>query len=713
METNFNYEETDFRSTINLIPTEISTISDSKIPFLINVVPGNIFTENTQFIETPLERCIKCKTYVNPFVEIITPGTMYKCNICYTLNTLETPFQQIVPFENRASNEFDPISNSHINSKYFSNPELRYRAVEFIAPYNYSIKVAVNPTYVFLIEATEAAKSSGVFRPVVNCINSNVELIRDSLNRIDVVIAFYNERLFLLKPSSKTEFTIIQDMSEIESKNEIPQIFKNNFAFKKNEVDLKVDDIENYFREDICRKNNLGFALSAVEKLVGNSGTICTFVCSVPNCGVGKIVKVADPNIKCQNSFYKQKASELSKASICVNLFAFSAKCIELITLSILSKFTCGVVNFYPNFDSADFPSNSKFITDFISLIEKDIGYESVSKVRISDSAQIKEYFGSLNIVNDSILKFANFNPSNGFTFEIKLDKSINLSIQIALLRVLENGDKSIRVINHIIPKVSNAATSAEEFYNTINVNMLSHSVFFKSIYFEALDKSGIKVIISEIKQICKGYKRNMRIAHKGLILPTSLNLLPTKFLSLMKSIPFKDRTQSNLDYKAYYIYMFYTQYSNFVDVLIYSKLYALHYLIDQADDVTPEIEISLTLNNLEINGLYLLDTGCNLFFFISREIDPSVSNLLINPQINGSFIFERYDNAFSERVFALVNKIRASRFIVPTCFCIRDNANNEAYINMFFPYFVEDAVFGLPSLSEFVSMLNEKVDGY
>ncbi|KAL0265677.1 UNVERIFIED_CONTAM: hypothetical protein PYX00_011391 [Menopon gallinae] len=421
-------------------------------------------------------------------------------------------------------------------------------------------------------------------------------------------------------------------------------------------------------------------------------------------------------DVKCKSAFYKNKAFEFTKATIAVNLFLFPHLNVELPTLSVLSKYTGGILNYYPNYDPDDFSFSSKLATDFSLFLEQNIGYEAVCKVRVPCGVSVKEYYGNLNLRSSGIISFCNFYPSHSFTFEIAVEEpvaSTALTVQVALLRSLESGEKVIRILNFAIP--TEGLSAAGSFYESLDANMIAHSWALKAAFNEADRRgSGNSFLTKELREVSNCYKKSMKLGTKEFVLPESLDALPAKVMGLMKSIPLRPVSYTPMDYRAYYMYLWCTQYPKFVDVLVYPALYSLHNLgedegrVDDRGRVVMPAPIKLTLDLLEMSGFYMLDTGVNLYFFVGRECRADVPDLVINPRANGRFVFERLDNETSERVCNILKEIRAERFVTPNYYVIRDRGQPDLLIDIFFSYFVEDAIHNLPAYSEFVKRLGE-----
>lgn len=697
------YQE--YRSTVNVIPKDLQVLESSKIPFVININPEDFTNESVEMSQDPIVRCDKCKTYINPFIEIIPPGTLWKCNMCQSINKLAVPFRQIKPFER--SGAFNPIENYDINTSHFLNPELQHSIIDIIAPPNFSIKPTPDPVFFFAIEATRSTLKDGTFKSVLNCIVSNLEFLPNATSRTKIVITFFNSCAFVLRKAENTRFIVVPDFDNL------PSFYSEDIFFGKEELRIDVEEIEAYFMDTADARNDFGGELCLIKRILGTSGTVMVFLGSVPNVGFGTI-DTAKGDIKCKSTFYKKKAFELAKAAISVNYFLFPHLNIELPTLSILSKYTGGMLNYYPNYDANDPSFSSKLATDLSLFLEQNIGYEAVCKIRVPNDVTVKEYYGNLSVRSSGIVSFCNLYPSHSFTIEIKIDEKIPstaLTVQVALLRNLESGEKVIRILNFAIPIDSTSSTSA--FYESIDPNMLAHCYALKAIFNEAKKRGdGNAFLARELKELSNCYKKNMKLGSKELVLPESMSTLPVQILSLMKSIPLRPSAYTPPDYKAYYIYLLYTQYPKLIDTLIYPALYSLHNLdgnvgvVKNNRTVMPK-PINLTLDLLETFGFYLLDTGVNLYFFIGRDCKEEIPRLVVDPDVTGRFVLEKLDNELSERVNNILNEMRHGRFITPNYYVLRDNGKSDMLLEIFFSYFVEDTIHNVPSYADFVRGMN------
>lgn len=84
------------RITLNKIPRTAAVLYKTKLPLAITVNPyavaperggGDEGTRNIPpLIDGPIVRCRRCRTYLNPYVQLLDQGMKWKCNLCFLDN---------------------------------------------------------------------------------------------------------------------------------------------------------------------------------------------------------------------------------------------------------------------------------------------------------------------------------------------------------------------------------------------------------------------------------------------------------------------------------------------------------------------------------------------------------------------------------------------------------------------------------------------------
>lgn len=679
-----------YTSTITSIPTNLSTLKNSNIPFTINIIPELFDDEDVPISEEEIVRCSTCKSYINPFIQIIPPGFKWKCNICLNVNELTSPFFMTNrQYSYHNTDKFCLAENAFANYNSYDRVELKSTIYELYAPENYLVRTPTSLNFCILIDISYESVKRGIYQIVINS-------LMDSINnssfdpRSKIMFMFFNSEVFIL--DRKMNLTVITDSTFI------PYFTKDDYFFSLNEkIDFSI--LESSFLEMKCTKINYGDCLKVAHAITCKTGAIfLTFLSSTPNFGSGAIKQ--NNTLKPEEIFYKELASLFSKHLISVVQFLFPRLNIDLPTLSGLSKSTGGMLYYYPNFDGCDLVFVTKLNKDLSDFFDLRMCHDCVCRIRTSRDVFIKEYNGSLTQRTLDLLSFPGFFPPHTFNIDLEVVDNIKadgVSIQVALMRTTKNGTRMIRVINIKIP-VKNAS-----FYDCIDSYAISRSLALKAFYNEIQKKeSGSSFLSASLLSILKSYSKNTN-KFDVQNLPSSLNILPLLILSLCKSIPLRPVSYTPLDYRSYYMYLIANSYPNIVDTIIYPTLLPLHH-----EEISPQ---NLTLDCLEINGLYLLDTGVTIYFFISRECPAEVYNLLFGEeQLSGRIIFNPPQNDFSARVIEIISNLKKDRFINPFYVLIRDDGSSNLFKEIFFTYFYEDNIHGMPSYAKYAELLQNSM---
>jgi len=137
------------RSTLTRIPKTQAVASRTKLSFGVTVTPFPIGADPVPVASpaAPILRCTRCRTYLNPYVEQMDAGTRWKCNLCYAVNDFPATY------------DYDLQTQQPVDRR--SKVELLSPVYEFVAPQEYMVRPPQPPAYLFLLDATYAAISSG------------------------------------------------------------------------------------------------------------------------------------------------------------------------------------------------------------------------------------------------------------------------------------------------------------------------------------------------------------------------------------------------------------------------------------------------------------------------------------------------------------------------------------------------------------------------
>ena len=84
---------------------------------------------------TPIVRCKKCRTYMNPFVEWDMNGRRWRCNVCSMANETPSDYYCALDETNRKRTDAN------------QRPELTFGAVEYSANAEYMVRAPQPPVY--------------------------------------------------------------------------------------------------------------------------------------------------------------------------------------------------------------------------------------------------------------------------------------------------------------------------------------------------------------------------------------------------------------------------------------------------------------------------------------------------------------------------------------------------------------------------------------
>jgi protein transport protein SEC24 len=107
-------------------------------------------------------RCKSCRAYVNPFAAFTDGGRRWRCNFCAAANDVPQGY-------------FSPTDNATgARADLHERPELCSGSVEFVAPVEYMVRPPQPPVYVFVLDVSYNAVSSGVLAAACAAIKTSL-----------------------------------------------------------------------------------------------------------------------------------------------------------------------------------------------------------------------------------------------------------------------------------------------------------------------------------------------------------------------------------------------------------------------------------------------------------------------------------------------------------------------------------------------------------
>ncbi len=79
-----------FRVSLNKIPKTASLLQKTRLTLGVTVTPYpkkyRTDPKAVPVVDGPIVRCRRCRTYLNPFVEMLDAGSKWRCNLCFLDN---------------------------------------------------------------------------------------------------------------------------------------------------------------------------------------------------------------------------------------------------------------------------------------------------------------------------------------------------------------------------------------------------------------------------------------------------------------------------------------------------------------------------------------------------------------------------------------------------------------------------------------------------
>lgn len=670
-----------YRATINSIPKDQTTIKTSSIPFFISV-ELNKEGMVVPVIPDDLIRCLKCKGYLNPFVEIINPGYKWKCNLCDSINEVTMPFQMTERMV--CENPSDPLVNTAFNRNYFLREDLRNEIFEIEAPDSYNISTPDAPVICFLIDISLESTRLNLMSSVIASLNEILKSI-DYDQRTKVSFMFFNESVYILNKNQS--FGVYNG-------RDVPFLLSEKFLFpinkdqENNVFEINFENVEKYFLDKKSENVNYLFALKICTQAF-RSASIFSFLSAPPNFDEGKVS--LSSSLTCQNPEYRNIAESLVKKNISVNLFVMTRTSVEFSSIKIPSQYTGGQIFHYPNYDGTDSVSTSKFYCDLTDYFNREVNTGAVCRIRVNNGILLKDVHGNFYQKGADLFAYCNYNPAHCINFSLEFFNEVKkaLYIQVAMAKVSKDGRKLIRVANIMIP------VGPVQFYEYCDVYAIAHCLCLQAFYHESKKRnSGNEHLESKTAAIWNElYSKYGRI-------PESLSTLPTLINSLMKNIVFRPDVSTPTDFRGYYMYLFSNLPPKIIDLMIYPLFFNL-----LAEEIVP---LPLSLVSIDQNAMYVLDAGVNIYFYTGKNCDPAIISYIFENPTNGPILFNPPENEFSKYVLSLMEFMLSNRCIKPR-FVLVLGSEPSVYNEIFFSHLYEDSMYQISSLNEFRNKLESR----
>ncbi|UZJ52086.1 hypothetical protein CBS101457_001406 [Exobasidium rhododendri] len=672
------------RCTLNAIPTTASLLAKSKLPLGLILSPYRSVREEDGdeavpvVSDTVIARCRRCRTYINPYVQFIEGGQRWKCCMCNISNEVPQLF------------DWDQENNKPADR--WSRPELNHSVVEFIAPREYMVRPPQPPVYVFLIDVSITAISSGMVATAARTILETLDRLPNSDSRTKIALIAIDTCLhFFCLPAGVTEaeMLVVSDLEDVFLPK--PNDILINLSECRAGVDTLLGRLGDMFKDNTNTGSALGAGLQAAYKLISPiGGKILTLTATLPSIGPGSLKVREDAKLLgtskessllgAASTFYKTFPIDCSRSQVSVDMFLFSSAYTDVATLSCLPRYTGGQTYFYPGFHATRSEDALKFAHEFAEVMASPISYEAVLRLRCTKGLRATGFHGNFFVRSTDLLALPSVPLDQSYAIECEIEETINapfVVFQSVVLHSTSYGERRIRVVNLALPTTS----SMSEVYSSADqmaiITLLANKAVERSVHARLEDARD--ALLNKVVDIFSTYKSTMTSAGTGaspqLSIASNMALLPLMMLGLLKHVGIRSSSQIPSDLRAYAQALLTTFPCQLLLPFIHPNFYCLHNMSPEAGTRSDEgkgplvmpPKLNLTSERLERHGLYLLEDGQSIFLWVGRDAVPQLCmDVFDAPNYaairGGKATLPRLDNSMNERVNAIVERVRASR---------------------------------------------------
>ncbi|KAJ3448713.1 sec24-related protein [Anaeramoeba flamelloides] len=667
------YIDTNF----SIFPGSPGLSLQTKAPMCVLVEPFAEKKQGSELGEVPVIdlfkkqnclRCSSCSAYISSFCEFIDQGRVWVCAMCEKLNTL--PLWYYSPLLTNGKRE-DIEERSELNSGVY----------EFVAVNQFMNRDPVAPLYLFVIDVTRESIKSGRLVSMarqLRTILENEELPGHSLARIGFLTFDSTVHVWSFNPENeKPHMFTLSDFGDcylpcpsryllINPKKQMEMAFQFLDSLPEMFDKPQNQNLENNIKSPQEEDSALSLALQIAYLLMSpTGGKLFLTVASRPSLGkfaLSERYKSKKRSSKQNNeqqsthnklstllapvkddqvgNAYRDMAVNFNNKQISVDIFFFPKNYLDVATIGSLARYTGGEMFFYRDYDQRN-GAGRAFEKDFAYALKRYTSWETVMRSRVSQEYKITRFFGNHMISSNQLIRSPTISPDDSFLLKVDM-KGTSISdrpflTQFAVVYTTSNQQRRVRVITSAIP----TSVSLVNILASLNTEILYNYQVRKSIDLglsESLGKVREEVIndcINILKRFFsleegKSYlSQSIENGGETLILPNSLSLLPLFTLSLIKNSMFTDTPKIDLDERAYKFLQYRSRSYHETTSLLCPHFYRIDQLNPNSNQPQFPNRLSLTLQNLSTDGIFLLANGIEIYIYIGEQAKEQLLNQL------------------------------------------------------------------------------------
>ncbi|KAK8795671.1 hypothetical protein WA158_000328 [Blastocystis sp. Blastoise] len=646
-----------------------------------------------------IQRCMKCRAYMNPFANFIDNGRQWKCNFCGHINDVPTSY-------------YCHLDASGQRVDRLTRPELAKGQVEYEASSEYCLRPPQSPSYLFMIDVSYQSITSGMLLVVCQSIQDCLEDMRYKggegiptyfgLITYDTTVHFY-----AFGAKSGVKVYTVGDIDE--PFLPVPTSLMVSIDEYYNEITRLLTALPQMYADTRIVDSCLGSALLFADKVIEDiGGKLLIFQSCLPSLGKGKLRNRESATVygtdaekdllASTEESYKEIAQQFAAIKqVSVDLYIASSQYMDIANLSVLPRLSGGQLYYYPSFNSGNNMSECLY-NDILRNIRRETGWEAVFRVRVGQGATISEYHGNFFLRSTDLMSAPVPTADSVYVLEFKIESLINtpsLCVQSALLYTNSSKQRRIRVHTAALPVYS----LLNQLYTKINCDVFVNIIFRQAIQHEYI--SGPSLTRQKIHQVILNVINKYapyRDMNDMNYLPECLALLPLYIMSLQKHPAYRGGTDNRSDMRSFLLNQILVLSNENISIQLYPRLMCISTMIPECctclsdDTPVPEGYTSLSPDNfllppitsLSINSIvpqytYLLDDGLNFYLFIGPQSDTTIYQELFGiPSAEGldlsQVFFPVLETELNHKVHALLDRLRIDRPYFTPLYIIRQN---------------------------------------
>lgn len=682
---------------------------------------------------TTIVRCKRCRTYMNPFMMWADGGRRFTCNICHMVNECPVDY-------------FAALDGSGRRIDVEQRPELSRGSVEYVAPAEYMVRAPMPPTYVFLLDVSFHAVSSGLLSAACGSIKACLDKLpgddrtRVAIMTFDSSIHFYSLRQGASSPSMMVVPEIDDPFVPL------PDELLTRLADTRPQLEKLLDSLPFSFAGNQKVDSAMGPALQAAFLVMNHvGGKLLLFQAAPPSLGIGKIKARDNPALygtdreyalrSPDDPFYKRFSAEASRFQICIDVFAAGSTYQDIPSLGTLAKYTGGQIYYYPGFSADKEGGAEKLFAEVSRNLTRETAWEAVMRIRCSKGLRVSAFYGHFFVRSTDLLALPACDADKAFAVEIQHEETVvtgqTAYVQAALLYTSSNGERRIRVHTAALPIVSDLV----ELYRSSDAG--ATAALLAKVAVERSLSAKLDEVRNGVQSRLAAALREYRMLHGGgmsahpaamsqLLLPERLKSLPVLTMGLMKTSALRGSGRDvNADERAAVAAQLTMCPIDSALRLCYPACYRVDLpsgnwgkgeALGEAGAIELPSTVPAGLEYFDPSGVYLIDTGRIMILWLGATTPSSYYDAVFGPGSYGSegraWKVEppRPGSELSERLCAVVCALRRYRDVHQQVHVVRQGTPMEAHV---MPYFIEDRMTigsGLPGYLEWMMGLQKQI---